>query len=219
MMRSRHQQKPLIALILVFVLPSSLGSVIDNRASTELPSPSCMLSGDASADSSTTPLSYPCPVPQGWDVDWSVVNSTALMSTNPIVSTCILFLQGRSKRWPDRPFWRVKERVHVVLGHRLECIRDCFILYLGVMLHAALHCWASALEKAVCTPTLGIMLTRGAHYCWIMLTRGTLLLDYADTWRTAVGLCRHVARNSIHFNTNSNPSHRAFTPSTTPGAG
>ena len=219
MMRSRHQQKPLIALILVFVLPSSLGSVIDNRASTELPSPSCMLSGDASADSSTTPLSYPCPVPQGWDVDWSVVNSTSLMSTNPIVSTCIVSLQGRSKRWPDRPFWRVKERVHVVLGHRLECIRDCYLIFgCDVTCCVALLGLCSR-ESSLHPHILGIMLTRGAHYCWIMLTRGALLLDYADTWRTSVGLCRHVARNSIPFNTNSHPSHRAFTPSTTPGAG
>ena len=49
------------------------------------PSPSCMLSGNAAPpdSSSTTPLPYPCPLPVGWDVDWSVVNSTALMSTNP----------------------------------------------------------------------------------------------------------------------------------------
>lgn len=178
MMRSRHQQKPLIALILVFVLPSSLGSVIDNRASTELPSPSCMLSGDASADSSTTPLSYPCPVPQGWDVDWSVVNSTALMSTNPIVSTCILFLQGRSKRWPDRPFWRVKERVHVVLGHRLECIRDCYLIF--------------GCDVTCCVALLGLCSRESSlhpHSRDYADTRRALLLDYADTWRTAVGLC------------------------------
>ena len=47
------------------------------------PSPSCMLNGNASLDNSTTPLSHPCPLPVGWEVDWSVVNSTALMSTNP----------------------------------------------------------------------------------------------------------------------------------------
>ena len=48
-----------------------------------LPSPSCMLNGNASLDNSTTPLPHPCPLPVGWEVDWSVVNSTALMSTNP----------------------------------------------------------------------------------------------------------------------------------------
>jgi hypothetical protein len=47
------------------------------------PSPSCMLNGNASLDNSTTPLPNPCPLPTGWQVDWSVANSTALMSTNP----------------------------------------------------------------------------------------------------------------------------------------
>jgi hypothetical protein len=47
------------------------------------PSPSCMLNGNASLDASTTPLPHPCPLPIGWEVDWSVVNSTALISTDP----------------------------------------------------------------------------------------------------------------------------------------
>ena len=46
------------------------------------PSPSCMLSGNASWDMSTTPASNPCPLPVNWNVDWSVVNSTAGMSIN-----------------------------------------------------------------------------------------------------------------------------------------
>ena len=33
-----------------------------------LPSPSCMLNNES------------CPIPRGWDVDWSVINSTAMMS-------------------------------------------------------------------------------------------------------------------------------------------
>ena len=47
------------------------------------PSPSCMLSGNASFDASTTPAPHPCPVPTDWVVDWSVLNSTAGMSTDP----------------------------------------------------------------------------------------------------------------------------------------
>ena len=58
-------------------------SVAAGHLAGGLPSPSCMLNGNASLDNSTTPLPHPCPLPVGWDVDWSVVNSTALMSTNP----------------------------------------------------------------------------------------------------------------------------------------
>lgn len=46
-------------------------------------SPSCMLSGNASWDMSTTPAPMPCPVPEGWEVDWSIINSTAGMWTQP----------------------------------------------------------------------------------------------------------------------------------------
>jgi hypothetical protein len=42
-----------------------------------------MLSGNASWDMSTTPAQNPCPVPTPWDVDWSIRNSTALMSVDP----------------------------------------------------------------------------------------------------------------------------------------
>ena len=37
-------------------------------ASATLPSPSCMLNNES------------CPIPRGWDADWSVINSTAMMS-------------------------------------------------------------------------------------------------------------------------------------------
>jgi hypothetical protein len=60
-----------------------LGLVLHGGAGAARPSPSCMLNGNASLSNSTTPAPHPCPLPAGWDVDWSVVNSTALMSTNP----------------------------------------------------------------------------------------------------------------------------------------
>lgn len=66
------------------VMPAALSLLLLVRpAVTARPSPSCMLNGNASLDNSTTPLPHPCPLPVGWEVDWSVVNSTALMSTNP----------------------------------------------------------------------------------------------------------------------------------------
>ena len=52
-------------------------------AGTTLPSPSCMLSGNASSDGSTTPNPHPCPLPTTWETDWSVVNATTLLSTAP----------------------------------------------------------------------------------------------------------------------------------------
>ena len=44
------------------------GGALAGRPPPVLPSPSCMLNNES------------CPIPRGWDVDWSVANSTALMS-------------------------------------------------------------------------------------------------------------------------------------------
>ena len=66
------------------VLLGGTAAAADPSAPPPAPlSPSCMLNGNASLSSSTDPLPHPCPVPVGWETDWSVVNSTALMSTNP----------------------------------------------------------------------------------------------------------------------------------------
>uniref|UniRef100_A0A7S4IGH6 Uncharacterized protein n=2 Tax=Odontella aurita TaxID=265563 RepID=A0A7S4IGH6_9STRA len=62
---------------------ASLPPPVSATAAARLPSPSCMLNGNASSSASATPLPHPCPLPRGWDVDWSVLNSTALLSTNP----------------------------------------------------------------------------------------------------------------------------------------
>lgn len=68
-----------LALIGLLAVPAAAAAP---SSPPPLPSPSCMLNGNASLDDSTTPLPNPCPLPVGWDVDWSVVNSTALMSTD-----------------------------------------------------------------------------------------------------------------------------------------
>jgi len=70
-------------MLLLFTALLSAAAGMSAAALRTLPSPSCMLSGNASLGNSTTPAPHPCPLPDGWDVDWSVVNSTALMSTNP----------------------------------------------------------------------------------------------------------------------------------------
>ena len=75
--------RALFGLILLQQVPHVSATAAAGRLPGGLPSPSCMLNGNASLDNSTTPLPHPCPLPVGWDVDWSVVNSTALMSTNP----------------------------------------------------------------------------------------------------------------------------------------
>lgn len=88
------------------VLSAAAATAAAARTRTSIrgrPSPSCMLSGNSS---STTPAPHPCPLPVGWDVDWSVVNSTALMSTNPLG-----FHPNRSWGWvtldwqANRQFW------------------------------------------------------------------------------------------------------------------
>jgi hypothetical protein len=76
---------PQLLLALVATAPAAhIAAPTANRYGMAVPvSPSCMLSGNASWDMSTTPAPDPCPLAQGWEVDWSVVNSTAGMWTQP----------------------------------------------------------------------------------------------------------------------------------------
>ena len=86
-------------------------TVTAGRVDINSPSPSCMLSGNASWDMSTTPAPHPCPLPAGWDVDWSVVNSTAGMWTQPAAFDPI----NRTWGWitldwqSNRESWLVKD--------------------------------------------------------------------------------------------------------------